>query len=124
MDDQTAPTTCTSDADLPGQFTEHLQLLQAVPRLYVAHAWSGPDGKCLSFGLVRVANISTAIPTARAQALAFSLARVACYHAREFRIQRYLKEKRLDLLLNRKRGDGHIVQDVEIAGLLALNSGE
>ena len=128
-------TTCTSDADLAGQFAEHVQRLLAVPRpavrrawvqpvsarsgaafheaviaavarLHEAHSWNGPGGKRLSFGLVRVANISTAISTARALALAFPLARVACYHAREFRIQRYLKERRLDFLLNRKRGDG------------------
>lgn len=151
VDDRTAPTTCTSDADLAGQFAEHVQRLLAVPRpavrrawvqpvstrsgaafheavaaavarLHEAHAWSGSGGKRLSFGLVRVANISTAISTARALAQVFPQARVACYHAREFRIQRYLKEKRLDFLLNRKRGDGHIVQDAEIAGLLAASA--
>ncbi len=151
VDDQTAPTTFSSDADLPGQFAEHVRRLLAVPRpavrrawvqpvsarsgaafheaiatavahLHEAHAWNGPGGKRLSFGLVRVANISTAIATARALAQDFPQARVACYHAQEFRIQRHLKEKRLDFLLNRKRGDGHIVQDAEIAGLLAASA--
>jgi len=151
VDDQTAPTTFSSDADLPGQFAEHVRRLLAVPRppvrrawvlpvsarsgaafheaiatavahLHEAHAWNGPGGKRLSFGLVRVANISTARATARALALAFPQARVACYHAQEFRIQRHLKEMRLDFLLNRKRGDGHIVQDAEIAGLLAAST--
>ncbi|HRQ14445.1 MAG TPA: type I-F CRISPR-associated helicase Cas3 [Promineifilum sp.] len=151
VDDRTAPTTCTSDADLPEQFAEHVRRLLAVPRpavrrawvqlvsarssaafqaaiaaavarLHEAYAWRGPSSKHLSFGLVRVANISTAISTARALAEAFPHARVACYHTQEFRIQRHLKERRLDFLLNRKGGDGHIVQDQEIAGLLAASA--
>lgn len=151
VDDRTAPTTFASDADLSSQFAAHVERLLAVPRqavrrawvqpvkarsreafheaiaeavarLHEAHAWVGPGGKRLSFGLVRVANIDTAVSTARELARVFPHARVACYHAREFRIQRYLKEKRLDFLLNRKRGDGHIVKDEEIAAQLAMSA--
>jgi CRISPR-associated endonuclease/helicase Cas3 len=75
----------------------------------------------VSFGLVRVANIGVAIDTARALAQRFPEAWVACYHARDFRIQRHLKEQRLDFLLNRKRGDGHIANDPEIRALLAAS---
>lgn len=151
VDDRTAPSIFASDADLPGQFAAHIRRLlaasrqtvrrawvqpvgarsgaafheaiaEAVVRLHKAHAWIEPGGKRLSFGLVRVANIKTAILTARALAQAFPHSRVACYHAQEFRIQRYVKEKRLDFLLNRKRGDNHIVTDKEIAALLAMSA--
>lgn len=96
-------------------------VVDAVRRLHGGHRWRAGAGKTLSFGLVRVANIRTAIATARALALALPHARVACYHARDFRIHRHLKEQRLDFLLNRKRGDRHIVADVEIADLLAAS---
>lgn len=151
VDDRTAPTVFASDDDPAGRFATHVQRLLEVPRkavrrawvqpvngrsaeafhtaiaaavarLHVAHAWPGPGGKRVSFGLVRVANIGTAIRTARELARAFPHARVACYHAQEFRIQRYLKEKRLDFLLNRKRGDMHIVADAEIVRLLAASA--
>ena len=97
-------------------------VVTAVRRLHGGHRWRAGTGQTLSFGLVRVANISTAIATARALALALPHARVACYHARDFRIHRHLKEQRLDFLLNRKRGDRHIVADAEIANLLAASS--
>lgn len=96
-------------------------VVDAVRRLHGGHRWRAGAGKTLSFGLVRMANIRTAIATARALALALRHARVACYHARDFRIHRHLKEQRLDFLLNRKRGDRHIVADAEIADLLAAS---
>ena len=151
VDDQTMPTVLDDEAELPAQFARHVQHLLATPRkavrrawvqpvsgrgdeafvtaiaeavarLHQAHAWAGPGGKQLSFGLVRVANIGVAIDTARALAQRFPEAWVACYHARDFRIQRHLKEQRLDFLLNRKRGDGHIVADPEIKRLLAASA--
>ena len=147
VDDRTPPTTFDSDDDLPGQFAAHVKRLldtpgkavrrawvqpvasrsrdafhaaiaDAVARLHEAHAWNGPGNRRLSFGLVRVANIGTAIRTARELSRAFPRARVACYHAQEFRIQRYLKERRLDFLLNRQRGDAHIVADEDIKRLM------
>lgn len=98
-------------------------VVNAVSALHLAHRWPAGSGRTLSFGLVRVANIRTAIATARALAQALPHARVACYHARDFRIHRHLKELRLDFLLNRKRGDRHIVADGEIARLLAAAPG-
>lgn len=96
-------------------------IVEAVGRLHRAHCWRVGAGQTVSFGLVRVANIRTAIATARALALALPHARVACYHARDLRIHRHLKEQRLDFLLNRKRGDRHIAADGEIAALLAAS---
>lgn len=151
VDDRTVPTVLADDGDLPAGFAAHLARLlatsgeaarrawiqpvsgrsaeafhgaiaEAVARLHRAHAWNGPAGKRLSFGLVRVANIRTAISAARELARIFPHARVACYHAQEFRIQRHLKEKRLDFLLNRKHGDDHIVADEEIGALLAAST--
>ena len=98
-------------------------VVDAVSALHLAHRWPAGSGRTLSFGLVRVANIRTAIATARALAQALPHARVACYHARDFRIHRHLKEQRLDFLLSRKRGDRHILADGEIAGLLAAAPG-
>lgn len=95
-------------------------VLKAVDRLHGAHRWSvGATGQTISFGLVRVANIRTAIPLARYLAEQLPHARIACYHSQEFVIQRYLKEKRLDALLSRKGDDRHIEQDAEIRALLA-----
>ncbi len=150
IDDATAPTTLGSDLNWPGQFAAHVvrlldarrkitkrawvqpvaersseaflaAIVEAVARLHRAHAWSGSGGRHLSFGLVRVANIGSAIRTARELARSFPNARVACYHSQEFRIQRHLKEKRLDHLLNRKRGDNHILCDDEINRLLSMS---
>lgn len=98
-------------------------VVDAVRQLHEAHRWRAGQGRTLSFGLVRVANIRTAIATARRLARALPHARVACYHARDLRIHRHLKEQRLDFLLNRKRGDRHIVADAEIAELLAASPG-
>ncbi|ATE59491.1 P-loop NTPase family protein [Thauera sinica] len=150
VDDRTRPNTFCSDEDFSAQYARHVRTLldtpraavrkayvqpvsargmtaflaaigEAAARLHQAHAWLGPGGKRLSFGLVRVANIRTAVAAARALSAALPHARVACYHARDFRIQRHLKERRLDTLLSRKQGDLHIVRDGEIRRLLAEN---
>ncbi len=92
----------------------------AVQRMHNANAWSfGDSGKVVSFGLVRVANIGTAIEVARHLADALPNASVACYHAGEFRIARFHKERRLDALLSRSRGNEHILHDPEIRKLVA-----
>ena len=52
-------------------------------------------------GLVRVANIATAVDVARHLAKELPQARVACYHANDWHIARFHKEKRLDFLLSR-----------------------
>ena len=94
-------------------------ILDSVNRLHRAHAWiHGHTGKRISFGLVRVANIRPAIATARFLATKLPQARIACYHSQDYRIQRFLKEKRLDWLLNRKQGNARIEQDTEVYKLL------
>ena len=99
----------------------HAAIADAVERLHAEHGWTTASGARVSFGLVRIANIQTAIEVARELARRFPHARVACYHARDFRIQRHLKERRLDTLLNRHRGNQAIEQDAEIRALLAAN---
>lgn len=78
----------------------------------------------VSFGLVRCANIHTAVPLARALARALPEARVACYHAQDFLIARYHKERRLDELLRRARGDDHIASDPEVRAIASASPGE
>lgn len=91
----------------------------AASQLHRNTAWTfGRSGKRVSFGLVRCANIGTAIPMARWLALALPQARVACYHSQDLLIQRYHKERRLDALLNRKEGDRHILEDEEIRSIV------
>lgn len=78
-------------------------------RMHERHRWnSGQDEKLVSFGLVRVANIRTAIELARFLAVSLQEAKIACYHANDFKIQRFMKEESLDSLLNRKNGNSHI----------------
>lgn len=87
--------------------------------LHARHALTDArSGVAYSFGLVRVANIRTAVDTARRLAGALPHARVACYHANDWRIARFHKERRLDFLLSRAGGDGHILSDPEIRSLL------
>jgi CRISPR-associated endonuclease/helicase Cas3 len=92
-------------------------IAQAVVQLHQDNAWPfARTGKRVSFGLVRIANIRPAIETARFLADQFPDAYVACYHAADFTIQRFLKERRLDQLLTRKNGNGnsHIETDANI----------
>lgn len=72
----------------------------------------------ISFGLVRVANISHAVRTADYLSEKMPEARVACYHANDWLIARFNKERRLDFLLSRQHGDGHIFRDSEIRALI------
>ena len=97
-------------------------VLSAVKRLHDDHGFvHAASGKRISFGLVRVANIKGARPTARFLAQNLPQARVACYHSQDFVIQRFMKERRLDHLLTRKSGSNgnqRIQQDLELASLL------
>src|SRR5690606_14233134 len=83
-------------------------VLAAARRLHDAHAWAPdhapswgtlPPDLRVSFGLVRVANINTAIDLARFLARSWPEARIACYHANDLRLVRFLKESRLDTVL-------------------------
>lgn len=90
-----------------------------VRKLHARHALTDAhSGVAYSFGLVRVANIATAVDVARHLAKELPQARVACYHANDWRIARFHKEKRLDFLLSRAEGDGHIVADPEVRAFL------
>ena len=84
---------------------------QGVEQLHADNQWTFRGGdKKVSFGLVRVANIQTANEVAEElQALPGTY--VCLYHARDFVIQRHLKEKALDSLLCRKTGNQSIDQD-------------
>jgi len=95
-------------------------VLEAVQVMQKENSWPfGDTGKSISFGLVRVANIRTAYRAARWISDHLPMAKVATYHSQEFIIQRFLKEQRLDALLNRKNGDRHIIEDQEIADLVS-----
>jgi CRISPR-associated endonuclease/helicase Cas3 len=85
-----------------------------VERLHGAHQWPcGKTHKPVSFGLVRVANIQTANKVA--EYLGDQPGTLVClYHARDFTIQRHLKERALDRLLSRKQGNNAIEHDAEI----------
>ena len=82
------------------------------------HVVDPKTGTRISFGLVRVANISHAVRTASYLADKMPEARVACYHANDWLIARFNKERRLDFLLARQHGDGHIFRDPEIRTLI------
>ncbi len=98
----------------------------AVQTMHAAQAWTGTGGKQLSFGLVRIANVTQAIRVARYLAQQLPQAWVACYHAKDFLIQRHAKESRLDFLLTRKGAtpNAHILADPEIQALLARSPGQ
>lgn len=94
-------------------------LCTAIGVLHANQAWVDPrTGKELSIGLVRVANVRHAIETASYIGETLPQARVACYHANLFAIQRFHIEQRLDHLLTRKGDDGQILSDPEIRGML------
>lgn len=97
----------------------------AVERLHRSNCWSPwPQGPRVSFGLVRCANIRTAIPLARSLATQLPQARIACYHSQDLLLQRHYKEQRLDELLNRKAGNHHIAADPEMQRLAGAHEHE
>ena len=101
-------------------------VLESAQILHDRHAWQWQNGeKCLSFGLIRVANIHHAISLAHYFANHWQHAHIACYHANDWRINRFYKEQRLDTLLSRhkdgkkrKTGNETIEQDSEIIELM------
>ncbi|BCU08479.1 hypothetical protein [Allochromatium tepidum] len=98
-------------------------ILHAVERLHHEHSWVFKgSGKRVSFGLVRIANISTAIRVADFLSNRLPHARIACYHSQEIIVQRFHKERRLDWLLTRKPdlGNKRIEDDVEINQIIDL----
>lgn len=97
------------------------QIRKAAQDMHCAHAWPFPGtASRVSFGLIRIANIRPAVQLARFIADAGDAAdatirvQVACYHSQELLIQRHLKEARLDYLLSRSTGDGHLHRDADL----------
>lgn len=101
-------------------------MLISAKTLHDRHAWQWQTSeKRLSFGLIRVANIHHAVSLAHYFATHWENAHIACYHANDWRINRFYKEQRLDSLLSRhidgkkrKTGNEIIEQDDEIKRLM------
>ena len=104
------------ESESPEQWIEAVR--KSVQELHGLNAWRFNDAKLISFGLVRVANISTAIAVARDLADHFPCCRVTCYHSNDFPIARFHKERVLDSLLSRGNGDDHIRNSPAIREIL------
>lgn len=83
-------------------------IIRGVEVMHEDHKWQMPNGNSLSFGLIRIANIGNAMKVARALSQHYLACgksiKIACYHANELRIQRFMKEKALDEILKRTPG--------------------
>ncbi|WGO99631.1 CRISPR-associated endonuclease Cas3'' [Saccharophagus degradans] len=91
----------------------------SIIELHDNHQWEFRGGdKAVSIGLVRVANIKTAIQLAEFLCDEFPNDRIATYHARDFLIQRHRKEAVLDSILNRKKGNSNLEGSPYISGLV------
>ncbi len=95
-----------------GQGGEHFfrAIKAGCESMHQRHAWDVPSntaGFCgrISIGLVRMANIRTAISVARQLADEISNVRVCCYHSQVGVIQRWNIERNLDAILTRKTSD-------------------
>jgi CRISPR-associated endonuclease/helicase Cas3 len=79
-------------------------IARACVSMHDRHGWDvAVDGEShrVSFGLVRIANITQAVQTAQHLCAALPFARVACYHAQLSRIHRHSMECVLDGVLQR-----------------------
>lgn len=98
-------------------------VLHAVKQLHECHAWPfAKSGKRVSIGLVRVANIKPAIQLAHFLSEHLPHAKIACYHANDWLIERHHKEQRLDFLLSRQQGNTHLFNDDELQQFVAASS--
>lgn len=87
----------------------------SVRQLHEHHHLCDPTtGKRISFGLIRIANINPAVQVAKYLSKQLSDSKIACYHSQHFPLMRFHIERRLDILLTRKKGDGHLFADREI----------
>jgi len=89
-----------SDADDAGQRFKDA-ILESVRALHDNHKWAHPSGKKVSFGVVRVANVRPCVDVAHFLNACEGVCATA-YHAKELKIRRHLKERRLDALFTRK----------------------
>lgn len=76
-------------------------MVPAVNRMHNRHA-IGVKGIQVSVGLIRCANIKTAVKLSRHLSSALPTARICCYHSQHLAIQRFHIERSLDRLLKRK----------------------
>ncbi|PPC84686.1 MAG: hypothetical protein CTY38_01165 [Methylotenera sp.] len=76
------------------------------------------QGKQVSFGLIRVANIKHAIRLSCALDRIRDDVVICCYHSQLRRVHRSEIERRLDFLLSRKSNDTHIQNDNEITSII------
>ena len=105
-------------------------ILEQTEALHQQHRWSlKKQDKKLSFGLIRVANIKHAIDLAKHLSGRLPHAQIACYHAHDWLISRFHKEKRLDFLLTRHKngtkrptGNEHIYTDEEILSIVQTSN--
>ncbi len=105
-------------------------ILEQAEALHQQHRWSlKKQDKKLSFGLIRVANIKHAIDLAKHLSGRLPHAQIACYHAHDWLISRFHKEKRLDFLLTRHKngtkrptGNEHIYTDEEILNIVQTSN--
>lgn len=105
-------------------------ILEQTEALHQQHRWSlKKQDKKLSFGLIRVANIKHAIDLAKHLSGRLPHAQIACYHAHDWLISRFHKEKRLDFLLTRHKngtkrptGNEHIYTDEEILNIVQTSN--
>ncbi|MCA4797881.1 type I-F CRISPR-associated helicase Cas3f [Acinetobacter towneri] len=105
-------------------------ILEQTEALHQQHRWSlKKQDKKLSFGLIRVANIKHAIDLAKHLSGRLPHAQIACYHAHDWLISRFHKEKRLDFLLTRHKngtkrptGNEHIYTDEEILSIVRTSN--
>ncbi|WP_215842088.1 type I-F CRISPR-associated helicase Cas3f [Acidithiobacillus montserratensis] len=75
-------------------------IVDAVSCMHETQSWADPySGKPISVGLVRVANISTAIMVSKMLRDSSLSARVVCYHSQLFNGQRMMLERDLDHIL-------------------------
>lgn len=94
-------------------------VLNSINKLHNEHRWEySESGKAISIGLVRCANIQTAIELAGFLASALPDDLIATYHARDFRVQRHRKEAILDVILNRKDGNTNLEASPYIQALV------
>lgn len=94
---------------------------ESISVLHEANKWSVGD-KHISLGLIRVTFVKDAIRLARALSAIRPDAYIATYHSREFLIQRHRKEKILDSILSRKKGNENLLNNEYVQSLIAQAS--
>lgn len=100
------------DADTSVMDCFYQAIREAIDTLHPHQAWS-LQGKSVSFGLVRVANVKTCVEIARRLHTEAHI-HVTAYHAVDVRLRRFQKEQALDTLFYRSSGNQALIQDPDI----------